>query len=926
MKTKIWIIACVILLFCLATKSVNALSMGGVGIIPSQDKESRDWFILTLKPGETIKDSVVISNTSKDKQTVVLGAYDSELSETGAFALTGSKSEQKSIGKWIKIDTTKITLAPNEKKTIKFTITIPKDAIDGEYSGAVTAAMTPEKPAGSSGVTIGTRVGVRVYVTVASNYDKVFTQKLKGRILLQTESRGEAWYIDPVLLKRIYLADGASAYQLLRERGVGVKNSDLKKISIGIESRFIDIDTDNDNLPDKLEEAMGTNPNNSDTDGDGYSDGSEIKNGYNPNGPEKIIADKKFTEKMKGKILLQVESKGEAWYINPADAKRYYLANGEAAYQVMKYLGLGVKNKDLEKIPRENLEFTQASFAQALKNLGDSERISISNSQTVNKYGCQLKGEYQARRYDENEYVLGQSSYTASADVAVCQEKNIKPVYMENYWIGDDIYVRMNANDSFYKSDKNLIQHEKRIDTYLKNEYYKPGLLRLKSWSRKGNQIVAVAGAESSMGKSENIITIDAISQRVMCDSFKVEIPEMEYIATGKVDFSYDPEPVNVPEDIADSAFVSDNIDPISPFLNNTKDFGFKHYAADTASATLSIDEEEFLEGITYATYDSEDLYKSMSSRFCKEEERNSVPCKKMNQEIKALFNDTKKLIINPHEVFCSLNNLNNTKHRESYKDIFNITFSGQKYYFGNPPDFISITFSLKPEENNKYTLAYNTNGDVNCYGGHTDDKLLNEIMEKFNLYDKAYLSNKLEPTGSNWQDFINTEPNINIEQELLSKKDNWKTYVSKKTELSFKYPNIYEYFNNDDDPLLATLSYTTFFETGNAPTSSLSILSDMAGKTSITVSTFEDESVLNEKIQDTFNRTNKPNSVLYNIKPLIINGIDAIEITSKTPQTLEDAITKLVTFNRGKYTHSFAFTNFGSDFYLEILKTITFN
>ena len=51
-----------------------------------------------------------------------------------------------------------------------------------------------------------------------------------------------------------------------------------------------------------------------------------------------------------GKILLQVESRGEAWYLNPSDGKRYYMKDGEQAYQIMRFLSLGITNTDLRKI------------------------------------------------------------------------------------------------------------------------------------------------------------------------------------------------------------------------------------------------------------------------------------------------------------------------------------------------------------------------------------------------------------------------------------------------------------------------------------------------------------------------------------------------------------------------------------------------
>ena len=180
--------------------------------------------------------------------------------------------------------------------------------------------------------------------------DYSLTNRLKGRILLQVESRGEAWYVKPDTGKRIYIADGEVAYSMMRNLGLGITNIDLAKIPVGVEDRFESHDSDGDGLSDKLEEGLGTNVNNVDSDGDGYNDRAEVVNGYNPLGNGKIIYDNNLVNSVYGRILLQVESRGEAWYVNPVDGKRYYMKDGFAAYQIMRYLSLGITNSDLNKI------------------------------------------------------------------------------------------------------------------------------------------------------------------------------------------------------------------------------------------------------------------------------------------------------------------------------------------------------------------------------------------------------------------------------------------------------------------------------------------------------------------------------------------------------------------------------------------------
>lgn len=178
--------------------------------------------------------------------------------------------------------------------------------------------------------------------------DTSLTNRVAGKILLQVEGNGEAWYVDKDTQKKFYLKDGNMAYTALRAFGLGITNKDLAKIPVGSAESADKIDTDGDGLVDSLESAIGTDPNNKDSDGDGYLDGEELLNGYSPLGAGKIIGDSKLTNRLNGKILLQVESRGEAWYV--LDGKRYYMGDGDSAYQIMRSKSLGINNNDLRKI------------------------------------------------------------------------------------------------------------------------------------------------------------------------------------------------------------------------------------------------------------------------------------------------------------------------------------------------------------------------------------------------------------------------------------------------------------------------------------------------------------------------------------------------------------------------------------------------
>ncbi len=174
-------------------------------------------------------------------------------------------------------------------------------------------------------------------------------QRFRGAILLQVESRGEAWYVSPTDGKRIYMRDGATAYATMRQLGLGISNADIAKVPVGVVAGGEDRDADG--LPDDTEAALGSDETNPDSDGDGYRDGAEVAAGYNPLGSGRMpAADSRIARAVAGRIVLQVEAEGQAWYVDPRTQKRYYLANGDGALNVMRKLGQGISNRDIAAI------------------------------------------------------------------------------------------------------------------------------------------------------------------------------------------------------------------------------------------------------------------------------------------------------------------------------------------------------------------------------------------------------------------------------------------------------------------------------------------------------------------------------------------------------------------------------------------------
>lgn len=126
---------------------------------------------------------------------------------------------------------------------------------------------------------------------LVTKVNKDLTSRLSGRILLQVEVRGEAWYVSPVNGTKYFLGRPADAFAVMQKLGLGVSNATF----------------------------------------------ASFKNNTAP-------------ARLAGRILLKVEDKGMAYYVNPLDLKMHYLGRPSDAFSVMRKLGLGIKNTDLRQI------------------------------------------------------------------------------------------------------------------------------------------------------------------------------------------------------------------------------------------------------------------------------------------------------------------------------------------------------------------------------------------------------------------------------------------------------------------------------------------------------------------------------------------------------------------------------------------------
>lgn len=150
----------------------------------------------------------------------------------------------------------------------------------------------------SEGMEVETEHGVSFLKPHGAKRDVALENRLSGRILLEVQANGEAWWVDPITKSRLFLGRPDDAFNVMRKQGLGISNADLNQIAKSDDNRM---------------------------------SGS-------------------IARRLAGRILLQVENNGEAWFVNPVTLKRHSLGRPSDAFNVMRGLGLGIAEDNLNRI------------------------------------------------------------------------------------------------------------------------------------------------------------------------------------------------------------------------------------------------------------------------------------------------------------------------------------------------------------------------------------------------------------------------------------------------------------------------------------------------------------------------------------------------------------------------------------------------
>lgn len=160
-------------------QSALAVDYAGIGGKPAYPQEgnprTESIFVHTIVAGQSADDGVLLVNNSETTKTLQVYAVDSVNSSDGAFACAQKADQSKTVGTWIALESSEVTLEPNTTATVPMKITVPATANVGESDGCVVIQEKKSDADVQSGMSLSFRTAIRVAITVPGKITRLLS-------------------------------------------------------------------------------------------------------------------------------------------------------------------------------------------------------------------------------------------------------------------------------------------------------------------------------------------------------------------------------------------------------------------------------------------------------------------------------------------------------------------------------------------------------------------------------------------------------------------------------------------------------------------------------------------------------------------------------------------------------------------------------
>lgn len=134
---------------------------------PRPGEPSRPNFVHEAAAGETIEDSLLVTNHGEVALVLGITANDAFNTPEGGMDLLASDEEPEGLGSWVQTDESSVTVAPGDSVTVPFRVVVPEDAPAGDHTGGILTTLTISEPdEDGNRVRYERRLGTRIHLRV----------------------------------------------------------------------------------------------------------------------------------------------------------------------------------------------------------------------------------------------------------------------------------------------------------------------------------------------------------------------------------------------------------------------------------------------------------------------------------------------------------------------------------------------------------------------------------------------------------------------------------------------------------------------------------------------------------------------------------------------------------------------------------------
>jgi hypothetical protein len=97
------------------------------------------YFVFAGKAGRTVTSQVRVTNAGDQPGTAYLYPVDATTGQTSGTVYLSRKNKRRDVGRWLRLSTRSLTLAPGESRVVSFSFRIPRNAKRGDHVGGIVA-------------------------------------------------------------------------------------------------------------------------------------------------------------------------------------------------------------------------------------------------------------------------------------------------------------------------------------------------------------------------------------------------------------------------------------------------------------------------------------------------------------------------------------------------------------------------------------------------------------------------------------------------------------------------------------------------------------------------------------------------------------------------------------------------------------------